>query len=325
MDLASVPAIAAISTESYPQYADPGPFPLPNPPLIQETQGPYDNFNYLKASDKHIFVIDKDNCFQHEFWNSFWYNGKLYAGGATTFDLLGGDHQRPWSWPSSSVSGVPQFAGMVRYDEVASGHIDHALAFTALYAWGRAGFTGLASNHQWNSGNTATLPPFGAKLRLKQSYDISGLSYQSKVVLQALKDYGAVYVDGGHPADLYWATDNRWDWTAMGEIYHVLVNPNNFDFVQTGPIYSFLSGQPTPPPGAPPTINLLEAYPSTIKAGDPAIIYWSTTGESMRFLTSVGSLRRNYAIVYPTATSTYTLTVQNKDGRVTRTVVVNVQ
>ena len=324
-DLASQPAIAAISTESYPGYADPGPFPIPLPPAIQSTQGPGGAVNYMVPGDKHLFVVDKDNCFLHEFWNTFYYNGRIYAGMSATFDLVGGDHQRPWGWPSSSVSGVPQFAGMARYDEVATGHIDHALAFTAAYQWGRAGFTGLAENHQWNNNNTPDLPPFGAKLRLKQGYDVSKLSPQTQIILNTLKRYGAVYVDGGHPADMYYSTDNNWDWTAMGEIWHVLVNPDNFDFVQTGPIYSFFPGQPPPPAGPAPKIDLLQAYPTTVKPGQPAIIYWSTTGESMRFLSTAGALRTNWAIVHPSVTTTYTLTAQNKDGRVTQSVVVSVQ
>ena len=37
---------------------------------------------------------------------------------------------RPEGWTSADAAGLPIFPGLVRYDEVASGHIDHALRFT---------------------------------------------------------------------------------------------------------------------------------------------------------------------------------------------------
>jgi len=38
--------------------------------------------------------------------------------------------QRPWGWISVDAVGLPIFPGLIRYDEVASGAINHAIRFT---------------------------------------------------------------------------------------------------------------------------------------------------------------------------------------------------
>jgi hypothetical protein len=326
-DLGHVPAIAAIDPSAEPNTSDVGPIPVPLPPSIQETTGPGTAVNYMVAGDKHTFTIDRDSCFEYETWNTYWYNGQLYAGTVAVFDLLGGDMQRPYGWTSTSVSGVPQYAGSVSADEVLSGHINHALAFTAFWAWGRAAFTAPATSHQWNMPDVPAQPPFGARMRLKQSFLIDPNLYgpQARVVLQALKDYGAVYVDGGQYGDMYWDVDSRWNWNDFANFWHIAIL-NNFDFVQAGPIYSYKpSGADTLPPAGPaPTIVSLEVYPARVKAGSPVIVFWSSTGDDMRFLSSAGPTRKNFAILTPTATTTYTLSAQNKYGRTTQTVTVTV-
>ena len=39
-------------------------------------------------------------------------------------------NMRPWGWTSTDAAGLSVFAGLVRYDEAASGHIKHAIRFT---------------------------------------------------------------------------------------------------------------------------------------------------------------------------------------------------
>src|SRR4029079_17820990 len=45
--------------------------------------------------------------------------------------------------------------------------------------------------------NPAIQPPMGAHLRLKASVNISGLSPESRVIAQAMKDYGTIVADNG--------------------------------------------------------------------------------------------------------------------------------
>ena len=51
------------------------------------------------------------------------------ADSGAVFDLTS-NALRPEGWTSADAAGLPIFPGLVRYDEVASGHIDHALRFT---------------------------------------------------------------------------------------------------------------------------------------------------------------------------------------------------
>lgn len=318
-DLSSNPDIVALMDESYPTLSDPGPYPMWITPRVQQTQYK-SGINYMVMGDKHVFVIDKDNAFLHEFYNFYYTQFQCWAGVCCTFDLLGEDHQRPWGWCSGSVSGAPQFAGVVWYDEVASGRIDHALAFTALYGWGRPAFTDVASLHQWGGAwDNNSLPPFGACLRLKSSFNIDSFPPQCIPILRALKEYGAVYVDGGHPVDIYYSQDDRWDWGQQAQMFQVLVNSDNFDFVQTGEIYSFKG--PLPPETPVPEIKLCEVYPSAVVPGEPCIVYWDVTGHSMQWLSGIGALRKNYHIFYPTEPTSYTVRAQNKGGYVEATAV----
>ena len=50
----------------------------------------------------------------------------------------------------------------------------------------------------------------GARFRLKRDYDISGFPRQSRVVLQALKEYGMIVADNGSDWYVSGAPDPRW-------------------------------------------------------------------------------------------------------------------
>src|SRR5204862_2561524 len=55
------------------------------------------------------------------------------------------------------------------------------------------------ASHVANPGNTnaAVQPPMGARFRLKAGVDLSTLNPQSRVVAQAMKDYGVIVADNG--------------------------------------------------------------------------------------------------------------------------------
>ena len=55
------------------------------------------------------------------------------------------------------------------------------------------------ASHVANPGNTnpAVQPPMGARFRLKASVDISTLNPESRVIAQAMKDYGMIVADNG--------------------------------------------------------------------------------------------------------------------------------
>ena len=82
------------------------------------------------TGDRHVLVLDNGNCFLYELYNSSVNgDGSWNADSTAVWDLLS-DEQRPYTWTSADAAGLPVFPGLVRYDEVAAGSIQHAFRFT---------------------------------------------------------------------------------------------------------------------------------------------------------------------------------------------------
>jgi hypothetical protein len=114
-------------------------------------------------------------------------------------------------------------AGLVRYEEVAAGRIDHAIRMTApvtrdAYVW--------PARHAASDQTSASLPAMGQRFRLKSSVDISHLPKQARIVAQALKTYGAILADNGSAWYLSGTQDDRWDNDAL----HALSSLDGSDF-----------------------------------------------------------------------------------------------
>src|SRR5581483_522977 len=113
-------------------------------------------------------------------------NGSWKAASGAVWNL-NSNTLRPRTWTSADAAGLPILPGLVRYDEVASGVIAHALRFTVqnsqnTFVW--------PARHEASSHANANYPPMGLRLRLKASVNISSFSAQNRVILTALKRYG---------------------------------------------------------------------------------------------------------------------------------------
>jgi hypothetical protein len=148
---------------------------------------------------------------------------------------------------------MPYLPGLVRYDEVLSGEIKHALTMTVNYTqssllWPARHFTyqGVGNN----------FPPMGARFRLKASVDISGFHPQVQVFLKALKTYGAFLIDNGGPFFFSGVPDSRWDdtiWVQLHSLHgrdlevvdesSLMIDPNSAAVRSTAPTVS-ISSQP---------------------------------------------------------------------------------
>jgi hypothetical protein len=90
--------------------------------------------------------------------------------------------------------------GLAKLAEVQGGVIRHALRITVPTT--QRAYIHPATH--WASSNTnPNQPPMGLRLRLKASYDISGLGGQARVVAQALKTYGALVADNAGSPRVY--------------------------------------------------------------------------------------------------------------------------
>ncbi len=362
--------------ESYPGDSDPGTVPVPNRPRIQTWYGPLSRpwgvflDRYLDphaggtASDQHIFVVDVDNCLSYELYGCFDDGSSISCAAYSAYYLPGGDLQRPYNLTGgASVSGQPMMFGLLRKDEFDSGTIPHALAVSMLPSSTDVAFTGAASHAQCCGAWSPTLPPFGAKLRLKAGFDTGGFPASCAPIFAEMKKYGLVAFDGGATADIFTETDYKWPLDCpIAMRTSALVNPTNFDIIDTQHVYCLNGTTGCPdqqPTGAAPVISSFTASPSTIPAGQSAVLRWAVSGVvdvdsnpiPMRNI-SYSSLHPGTActwspdvrnpckagpgwldgpahgestVVRPTVTTVYKLMVQNRFGRTWSDVTVNVQ
>src|SRR6202044_1661749 len=106
--------------------------------------------------------------------------------------------QRPYTWTSADAAGLPIFPGLVRYDEVAAGAINHAIRMTVAQTKSDAHgglFVAPATHAAGNSSTTSNI--MGMRLRLKASFDIAGFSAANQVILKAMQNYGLIVADNG--------------------------------------------------------------------------------------------------------------------------------
>ena len=294
---------------AYGNESDPGPMPVPK-------NAPIEGYPKPGSGDRHVLVLDRDNCWLYELYHSYLQkDGSWKAGSGAVWDLLN-DEQRPFTWTSADAAGLPIFPGLARYDEVASGQIQHALRFTLQYS--QTAFTPPASHWAGNSTNTHAAP-MGMRIRLKSSYDITSFPPQSQVILAALKKYGMITADNGSAMFISGDPDNRWNNNDLSTLKQVPASA--FEVVLINPLYT-PSNVPT---GPSPMINSFTANPSTASARQPVTLSWNVTGASYFVISpQVGAVRGNSTVVSPTVTTTYTLHGANQYGRSTGTVRVTV-
>lgn len=193
----------------YDDESDPGPYPIPpNPPVEGDPDG---------DGDRHILILDRDHCDLYELYAAHLEGDGWHAGSGAIFDL--DDYAlRPDGWTSADAAGLPILPGLVRYDEVASGEIHHAIRFTVPqtrrdYVWPARHYASWLTDSQY--------PPMGQRFRLKVGFDISGFPPEVRVILQAMKTYGIILADNGSPWYISGVPDERWDNNVLSELRQV--------------------------------------------------------------------------------------------------------
>ena len=213
----SQPAVP-VTFLDWPAESDPGPYPIP-------LGAPIEN-----GGDRHVLAIDRDACRLYEMYNAWPQSTSWDASNGAVWDLRS-NARRPNTWTSADAAGLPIFAGLARYDEVAAGQISHALRVT--FDQTQRGFV-YPATHFASSSMNPNRPPMGLRLRLKASFDISGYTGQARVVLEALKRFGIINADNGSNWFITGASDARWD---DGDLDQLKTIPGSaFEVVDTGPV-----------------------------------------------------------------------------------------
>ena len=205
---------AEITFTDYGDERDPGPYPIPEDAPVEA------------GSDQHVIAVDDENCMLYELYAAEWNGGGWNAASGAVFDLRSND-LRPEGWTSADAAGLPIFPGLVRYDEIEAGVIQHALRFTVSQTQ-RAYIH--PATHYASSNSDPALPPMGLRLRLRADFDISAYEGASRIILEALQTYGMIVADNGTSWFISGATDPRWDdddlnqlKTVPGDAFEVIV------------------------------------------------------------------------------------------------------
>ncbi len=186
-----------INFTDYGDESDPGPYPIPLNGLVEG--------NDSLSGDRHILAIDSDGKMLYELFVAIPKVDHWDAACGAKFDLAS-NAMRPVTWTSADAAGLPILPGLVRYDEIARGEIDHAIRMTVVttqrkYLW--------PAQHYASSNTSVNVPPMGLRFRLKASVNISTLPRAAKIVAMALKRYGMIVADNGGNWYISGAPDDR--------------------------------------------------------------------------------------------------------------------
>lgn len=191
-----------VNYTAYGDESDPGPFPIPG-------GAPIEGGN-RSDGDRHVLAVDRSNCRLYELYRAYFRAGPRPhwdADSGAEWDLRSGA-LRPAGWTSADAAGLPIFPGLVRYDEVAAGRLDHAIRVTfesTRDAWIRP------ATHCAGDTDSLNAPPMGLRLRLKASFGLGRFSGAARTIALAMKRYGLIVADNGSNWFFGGSSDRRWD------------------------------------------------------------------------------------------------------------------
>ena len=205
----------------YGDESDPGPFPIPLDAPIEGGGG---------GGDSHVLVLQQQTCQLYELFAAHRTDTGWFADSGAKFDLLTGA-PRPIGWTSADAAGLPILPGLVRYDEVARGLIDHAIRVT--FSQTQSGFIPPAS-HSASNKTDPTLPAMGMRFRLRASFNVAALTGQARVIAIAMQRYGLIVADNGSNWYFQGAPDPGWNDDDLNQLKSI---PGTaFEVVDTGPV-----------------------------------------------------------------------------------------
>ncbi len=213
---------------AYGDESDKGPYPVPPGAPVEGGK--------RADGDRHVLVVRQPSspggpCTLFELYRAFERGRGWSADSAALFDLgapLAG--QRPDGWTSADAAGLPIYPGLVTYEEVQSGEIDHAIRVT--FEETRRGYVSPATHYASDSCDP-NLPAMGMRLRLRGGYDLGGFGGDARVIATALKRYGMIVADNGSNWFISGSTDRRWDDANLNQLKEI---PGSaFEVVRSGP------------------------------------------------------------------------------------------
>jgi hypothetical protein len=177
--------------------SDQGPYPFGPDTLIEGGKS--------AGGDRHAIMVNKSTCTLYELWEARYSASGSTAGSGAIWTLTS-NRLRPAGWTSADAAGLPILPGLLNYAQVkaavaAGKPITHAIRFTAqatqsAYLW--------PARHEAGSGSNPSLPPMGARFRMKAGFNVAGFCAGStpycadaKAILVEMQHYGLILADNG--------------------------------------------------------------------------------------------------------------------------------
>lgn len=206
-------------TFHYASQSNPGPYPIPRNAQIEGGRH--------ATGDRHVLVLQKGVCKLYEMWDAYPVDGGAgWTAGSGAVFHLNSDKLRPNGWTSADAAGLPITPALVKCEEVSAGAIHHALRVT--FTQTQEGYIHPAT-HFASDSRAKDLPPMGLRIRMKSSYDISGLYGQARVIAVAMKTYGMFVADNG----------SNWYFQGQGGRQASCWNDNDLDQLKNIPNSAF--------------------------------------------------------------------------------------
>ncbi|MDQ2678926.1 MAG: hypothetical protein M3Y51_09300 [Actinomycetota bacterium] len=188
-----------VEIRTYPDTSFIGEYPVTDPAYI-ESMPTY-------GVDNHYVALDRESGRMWElFATSVWF-GRWGASSGALWDL---DDLAFPKW-STTAAQLPLLPGVLSYDEVERGRIDHVVHATASNI-SSSGVVWPARATDGRNDDPAAVP-MGAWLRLRDDVDLDSLELgpQARVIAEGLREYGMVLSDSSANFALRGTPDARWD------------------------------------------------------------------------------------------------------------------
>jgi hypothetical protein len=200
--------LVPVTFDWYPEESDEGPYPFPGlETALVEGFSPE-----ACDGDCHLLVVQQGSCMLYEGYACEHRDDGWHCGNGAKWDLTRVSYgQRPRGYTSADAAGLAILPGLVRYDEVRSGEMRHAIRFTTHCT--RANFVAPATHLAVPGscdGDDPDAPPMGLRVRLRADFDIASFSESAQVVLTAMKRYGMILADNG--SDFYFQGEAHSGW-----------------------------------------------------------------------------------------------------------------
>src|SRR5882757_7995567 len=191
-----------VNFTAYGDESDHGAYRVPLKSLVEGGQ--------TSDGDRHVLTVDSARCKLYELGRAFARKRPKphWNADVGVIWVLRSAALRPEGFTSADAAGLPIFPGLVRYDEAAAGHIDHAIRVTmdsTRNAWIHP------ASHCAGDSDSGAAPPMGLRLRLKAGYGVGGMPPAARAIAVAMKEYGLIVADNGSNWYVSGTSDKRWD------------------------------------------------------------------------------------------------------------------